>query len=152
MPYSSFNNLASPALTGTPTAPTATAGTNTTQIATTAFVQANSRPYKVYTALISQSGTNAPVATVLENTLGGTVVWTRIGTGQYEATLSSAFTVDKTVPIYINGSFVVKRIDILRTGSSTVLINTFTEPTHGNYTLSDSLLGGGASVEFRVYN
>lgn len=31
--------LASPALTGTPTAPTATLGTNTTQIATTAFVQ-----------------------------------------------------------------------------------------------------------------
>jgi hypothetical protein len=31
-------NLASPALTGTPTAPTASAGTNTTQIATTAFV------------------------------------------------------------------------------------------------------------------
>jgi hypothetical protein len=31
-------NLASPALTGTPTAPTATAGTNTTQVATTAFV------------------------------------------------------------------------------------------------------------------
>ena len=30
--------LASPVLTGTPTAPTATAGTNTTQIATTAFV------------------------------------------------------------------------------------------------------------------
>ena len=32
--------LASPALTGTPTAPTAAAGTNTTQVATTAFVQA----------------------------------------------------------------------------------------------------------------
>lgn len=32
--------LLSPALTGTPTAPTATAGTNTTQIATTAFVTA----------------------------------------------------------------------------------------------------------------
>jgi len=31
--------LASPALTGTPTAPTASAGTNTTQIATTQFVQ-----------------------------------------------------------------------------------------------------------------
>lgn len=31
--------LASPALTGTPTAPTAAAGNNTTQIATTAFVQ-----------------------------------------------------------------------------------------------------------------
>lgn len=33
-------DLASPALTGVPTAPTATAGTNTTQVATTAFVQA----------------------------------------------------------------------------------------------------------------
>jgi hypothetical protein len=32
--------LANPALTGTPTAPTATGGTNTTQIATTAFVRA----------------------------------------------------------------------------------------------------------------
>lgn len=35
-----FAKLASPALTGTPTAPTAAAGTNTTQVATTAFVQA----------------------------------------------------------------------------------------------------------------
>lgn len=33
--------LASPALTGTPTAPTAAAGTNTTQIATTEFVKGN---------------------------------------------------------------------------------------------------------------
>ena len=33
-------NLASPALTGTPTAPTAAVGTNTTQLATTAFVKA----------------------------------------------------------------------------------------------------------------
>ena len=33
--------LASPALTGTPTAPTAAVGTNTTQLATTAFVLAN---------------------------------------------------------------------------------------------------------------
>lgn len=32
-------NIASPTLTGTPKAPTATSGTNTTQIATTAFVQ-----------------------------------------------------------------------------------------------------------------
>ena len=32
-------SIVSPALTGTPTAPTATSGTNTTQIATTAFVQ-----------------------------------------------------------------------------------------------------------------
>jgi hypothetical protein len=28
-------------------------------------------PYKVYKALLTQSGTDAPVATVLQNTLGG---------------------------------------------------------------------------------
>lgn len=38
-------NLASPALTGTPTAPTATAGTNTTQLATTAFVNTKAGDY-----------------------------------------------------------------------------------------------------------
>ena len=33
------DDMDSPALTGTPTAPTAASGTNTTQLATTAFVQ-----------------------------------------------------------------------------------------------------------------
>ena len=37
-------NLASPTFTGTPTAPTATEGTNTTQVATTAFVQSGFVP------------------------------------------------------------------------------------------------------------
>lgn len=32
-------NIVSPAMSGTPTAPTAAAGTNSTQVATTAFVQ-----------------------------------------------------------------------------------------------------------------
>ncbi len=51
---------------------------------------------KVYVALLSQAGTAAPVPTVLQNTLGGTVVWTRTGTGQFKATLVNAFTADKT--------------------------------------------------------
>ena len=45
VPYDTFAPIASPAFTGTPTAPTATAGTNTTQIATTAFVY-QSMPFK----------------------------------------------------------------------------------------------------------
>ncbi|WP_245216443.1 hypothetical protein [Pseudomonas aeruginosa] len=48
--------LASPALTGTPTAPTAAAGTNTTQIATTAFVAA------VKAALDATDALKAPLA------------------------------------------------------------------------------------------
>lgn len=49
--------LASPALTGTPTAPTAANGTNTTQIATTAFAMANSVPAGT---IIDFAGTAAP--------------------------------------------------------------------------------------------
>ncbi len=52
---------------------------------------------KVYKAILNQTGTNAPVATVLVNTLGGTVVWTRSGVGTYLATLAAAFPADKTI-------------------------------------------------------
>ena len=51
---SSYAPLASPALTGTPTAPTAAAGTSTTQIATTAFVKAEAAA--VATALSLPTG------------------------------------------------------------------------------------------------
>lgn len=51
---------------------------------------------KIYVALLSQSGTDAPVAVVLENTLGDTLVWTRAAKGTYHGTLASAFpTADK---------------------------------------------------------
>ena len=58
-------NLASPALTGTPTAPTASASTNTTQVATTAFVRAE------VAALVNSAGatldTLGEIATALGN-------------------------------------------------------------------------------------
>lgn len=57
--------LASPSLTGTPLAPTATAGTSTTQIATTAFVAASFAPL----ASPSLAGTPlAPTAVIDTNT------------------------------------------------------------------------------------
>ena len=52
--------LASPALTGTPTAPTATAGTNTKQIATTEFVQQASALSLPVGSLIYYAGSVAP--------------------------------------------------------------------------------------------
>lgn len=48
----------------------------------------NALPYKVYSAILVQTGTDAPVATVLENTLGTNVVWSRSGAGNYIATNS----------------------------------------------------------------
>lgn len=48
--------------------------------------------YKSYVALLSQSGTLDPVMTVLQNTLGGTPVFTRESAGIYPITLAGAFT------------------------------------------------------------
>ena len=133
--------IASPTFTGVPIAPTAVAGTNTTQVATTAFVQGVARPYKVYTALLSQTGTNAPVETVLENTLGGTVVWSRTVAGSYFATLTGAFTTDKTTVLITNGS--TNGNYIHGAAVSTTNVNIIA-PNDGQI--------DRATVEIRVYN
>lgn len=52
---------------------------------------------KVYRALLTQAGGSAPVATVLQNTLGSTPVWSYISTGSYGLTLAGAFPVGKTL-------------------------------------------------------
>ena len=63
---SAYAKKASPALTGTPTAPTAAAGTNTTQLSTTAFVKAaidvydNSANLSQYALINSQTFTGTP--------------------------------------------------------------------------------------------
>lgn len=54
------------------------------------------KEYLEYSAILNQSGTDAPVATVLKNDLGGTVVWSRSSVGVYVGTLSSAFPASKT--------------------------------------------------------
>lgn len=59
--------------------------------------------YKIYRALITQTLTNAPTVIVLENTLGGDVVWTRDSVGYYIGTLTGVFLLNKT---FILTSFV----------------------------------------------
>lgn len=64
----------------------------------------------VYRALLTQTGTDAPTAVVLENTLGGTVVWTYVSTGSYAGTLAGAFPVNKTAlltgtSLNVNGDY-----------------------------------------------
>jgi hypothetical protein len=68
-------NLSSPALTGTPTAPTAAAGVNTTQVATTAFV---ARSINLSAFSIVESGTDLLIkyngVTVAKLTSAGALV------------------------------------------------------------------------------
>jgi len=54
------------------------------------------RPYKVYTALLSQSSTNNPTATIFENTIGN-IVWSREASGYYKGTLANSFPSNKTI-------------------------------------------------------
>jgi hypothetical protein len=82
-------DLASPALTGTPTAPTAAQGTNTTQVATTAFARAeiaalvNSAPGtldtlgEIATALQADESTAAALATTVGTKAATTYVDTQ---------------------------------------------------------------------------
>ncbi len=49
-----------------------------------------------YDAVLSQNGTNDPVATVMRNTLGGIPVWARIESGEYQAYLEGAFPPERT--------------------------------------------------------
>ena len=101
--------------------------------------------YKVYTALLTQAGNTAadiPIATILQNTTGGTIAWTRTGAGAYTATISDAlFTLNKTM-VFING------------GSATATANIeWASPTRATVTLdttADSVLTG-ASLEIRIY-
>lgn len=70
-------DLASPTFTGTPAAPTASSGTNTTQIATTAFVQtALQALYPVGSIYINATSSTNP------GTLLGFGTWTAFGAGR----------------------------------------------------------------------
>lgn len=53
---------------------------------------------KVYTAYLTQTSTNAPVPTVLEDEITS-MVWARSGAGTYTLTKTGAFVENKTVPV-----------------------------------------------------
>lgn len=78
-------DIASPTFTGTPAAPTATAGSSTTQLATTAFVTAAlGLLYPVGSIYINASVSTNP------NTLLGFGTWTAFGSGKVIVGLDSA--------------------------------------------------------------
>jgi len=104
-------------------------------------------PYKVYTALLTQTGTNAPVATVLENTLGGTPVWTRVAPGEYIGTLSNSFTSNKTFSFIAPNNGSLSSFQLYTGSTDQIDLTTFDSTS----TLSDDLLDG-TSIEIRVYN
>ena len=113
------------------------------------IAQSDLRPYKVYTALLSQTGTSAPTAIVLENTFGGTVVWTRISKGQYIGTLTGAFTLNKTIVFATTGFN-----DYVSTNAYSVDVNSVSIDTFSTNDLLSEIDDAmyKTSFEIRVYN
>lgn len=108
--------------------------------------------YLVYEALLAQTGTDAPTAVVLTNTLGGTVVWTYQDVGSYVGTLTGAFAgnaialpsmgVDYNHGLPSSYSVYIDSVDGIG-------VNSFSDQFT---TYSDGILNGLAYIEIRVYN
>lgn len=97
---------------------------------------------KVYVALITQSGTNAPILTELENTLGVTLSTSRTGAGQYKLIApSSIFLSGKTWTNISQFQLDGAAADIRRTSDTEITVLSGLSNT---LALSDSRLVGNS--------
>lgn len=127
-------NLASPALTGTPTAPLAAAGTNTTQLATTSFVQ-----QELNTGLTTVSITEA---TVLDDTAFGKVHLVTGTSAGYNLTLPTPGATNYGKMIYIKGGSPVALTKVVTLiGTIGIETNVIEVGPDGEYLL-ESVVGG----------
>ncbi len=124
-------NLASPSLTGTPLAPTATTGTNTTQIATTAFVKTaidtSVQPGAVYQTSAPSSpavgqiwiDSDEDVTTFDSNIIRRKAITATAGQTVFTADLPF---IDGFEQIFMNGLLLVKTTDYATSGGNTVTL------------------------------
>ena len=102
--------------------------------------------YTVYTAALIQTGTAAPVATVLQNTTGGTFTWSRTSTGKYKATISGITLPANKVVIFENAT---GDLNLGGKITSTTVID-IDQFSSGGGGYSDGMLAG-TSIEIRIY-
>ena len=109
------------------------------------FANSYSLGYTVYTAQLTQAGAAAPVATILQNTTGLTFVWTKLGTGQFVATVTGTpFVANK---FWAMSSAKVPQVtSIVRTSTNTCRLDVI-ESQNGN--ALNSLVEG--YIEIRIY-
>ena len=107
--------------------------------------------YLEYVAVVTQSGTSAPVATVLKNTLGGTVVWVRNGAGSYAGTLTGSFANGKVlVTPTFNWDLENQGAAVIYTGPSQIQVLTYDMSAFpASQPLADNIYIPGIAV--RVY-
>lgn len=132
-----------------PTVPTTSAGTYSilTRNDITGEVEKIVAPYKVYTALLTQSGTASPTAIVLQNTLGVTVTFGYTIAGQYTVTATGALTINKTWIIFNNIDS--NGFTITYNGKS---LNDFQILTRNGAGVTTDNILNLTEIEIRVYN
>jgi hypothetical protein len=110
------------------------------------FANSYSLGYTVYTAQLTAGAGAVPTATILQNTTGLTFTWTRIGTGQFVATVAGApFTATK---FWAMSSAKVPQVtSIVRTSTNTCRLDVI-ESQNGN--ALNSLTEG--YIEIRIYS
>jgi hypothetical protein len=121
---------------------------NATKSATVDQLSAYVVPYSSYTALLTQTSTDAPVATVLSSNLTGTFTWARTGVGVYTLTANAAtFTANKTI-VFLNAGSTMPLISAERTSDTVITVQTGV-PSSGAAT--DNSITNGA-FEVRIYS
>ena len=118
--------LASPALTGTPTAPTATSGTSTTQIATTAFVQS---------AISSVGSSNYPYETL-------TATWSE--------TIAALTTVTKTISHSLGAIPSKVKMFFVASGLTAMVEIDYKSGSY-NYTMEGTMYNGSSNYLYRKW-
>jgi hypothetical protein len=107
------------------------------------------KPYKVYTALLTQTGINAPVATVLENTLGN-VSFSYNSTGYYAIESDGLFIQDKTYFSGASSNYGSDSITLNFNYQDDSSIDLITFDVGAQISLDDALYL--SPIEIRVYN
>jgi len=106
--------------------------------------------YKVYSGLFTQAGTDAPVVTVLENTIGD-IVWSRDTLGNYRGTLIGAFTAGKStfngMTSFAGNSTKMETFNDL-SGNITYMYGDIFDTGFVTFSTRDDSPGGGAPVEY----
>lgn len=107
--------------------------------------------YQCYTVSLTQTSTNAPVITVLNNTLNGVPVSAFSSTGVFTLTLAGAFIAGKTVLVKLDPAAlasVTQSFKLVRTSADVITITTYSDTfsSVANGVLSDT------PIEIRVYD
>jgi len=105
--------------------------------------------YKEYIGIFSQTSTSAPTINVINNTLGGTLIWSRNSAGNYTATLASTFTA-RSIVITMNQTLPVADRNLFMYVSSTDTITVLCRKISDN-SFVDFGQSSSASIEIRVY-